>query len=168
MMSEIRSRIMRVYLSIGSNLYNPEERVNSALLELKCLPKTKFLSNSSFYRTKPYGIENQPDYLNTAVKLDTQLLPDDLLLYTKNIENILGRVRGVRRWGPRIIDIDIMLFGSLIIQTSQLTVPHYDLCNRAFMIVPLLEIAPNIRLPTGIMVRSFLSKLDTTTISHWI
>jgi 2-amino-4-hydroxy-6-hydroxymethyldihydropteridine diphosphokinase len=66
---------MRVYLSIGSNLYNREENINSALLELKCLPKSEFLSNSLFYRTKPYGVKDQPDYLNTVAELDTKLLP---------------------------------------------------------------------------------------------
>ncbi len=157
----------RVYLALGSNLADPLHQVQAALDALAALPDTRLVAVSSLYRTPPYGPSDQPDYLNAAVALDTGLTPEALLDLTQRIELEQGRVRKEQRWGPRTLDLDIMLFGSLTLNTPRLIVPHYDMHNRAFMLVPLLEIAPNITLANGIFARDILSGLDTSAILPW-
>lgn len=157
----------RVYLALGSNLANPLQQINAALQALDALPDTQRTATSSFYRTPPYGPPNQPDYLNAAVALDTRLTPDVLLDHTQRIEREHGRERKAERWGPRTLDIDIMLFGNLTLNTPRLIVPHYDLHNRAFMLVPLLEIAPTATLPDGRPLSAFLNAPDAGAIALW-
>lgn len=157
----------RVYLALGSNLANPLHQVQSALDALAVIPQTRLIATSSFYRTPPYGPANQPDYLNAAVALETTLSPEGLLDNTQRIELEQGRVRQNHRWGPRTLDIDIMLFGNLTLSSSRLTIPHYDISNRAFMLVPLVEIAPTLHFPDGTSAAEMLSKLDANAISHW-
>jgi 2-amino-4-hydroxy-6-hydroxymethyldihydropteridine diphosphokinase len=122
---------------------------------------------SSFYRTPPYGPQDQPDYLNAVVELATALQPDALLDHTQRVEQEQGRVRKDHRWGPRTLDLDILLFDRQTLASDRLTVPHYDMHNRAFMLVPLLEIAPAITLPNGTPVASLLAPLDRTQIRPW-
>lgn len=157
----------RVYLALGSNLADPLHQVQAALDALATLPQTARVITSSFYRTPPYGPPNQPDYLNAAVALDTELTPEDLLDQTQRIEREQGRVRKGQRWGPRTLDLDIMLFGNLTLNTPRLIVPHYDIRNRAFMLVPLLEIAPDITFPDGCRAAEILATLDASTIRPW-
>ncbi|ORM84493.1 2-amino-4-hydroxy-6-hydroxymethyldihydropteridine diphosphokinase, partial [Mixta gaviniae] len=129
--------------------------------------QTRRAAVSAFYRTPPYGPPDQPDYLNAAVALDTQLTPEALLDHTQRIELEQGRVRKAERWGPRTLDLDIMLFGDRMLETPRLTVPHYDMLNRAFMLVPLLEIAPQARLPDGRYLADIAAKLDCSAIQRW-
>ena len=136
------------YISLGSNLHTPLEQLKRALNVLAQLPQTQLMAVSSFYRSKPLGPQDQPDYLNAAVEISTALSPLALLDELQRIENEQGRVR-LRRWGERTLDLDILLYGDEIIQTERLTVPHYDMHNREFVIVPLAEIAPNLILPNG-------------------
>jgi len=157
----------RVYLALGSNLADPLHQVQAALDALAAIPETTLVVSSAFYRTPPYGPPDQPDYLNAAVALDTALLPEELLDQTQRIEQEQGRVRKEERWGPRTLDLDIMLFGDQTLATPRLTVPHYDIANRAFMLVPLLEIAPEIALPDGVKAADLLSKLDADAIQRW-
>ena len=157
----------RVYLALGSNLADPLHQVQAALDALAALPDTRTIVVSSLYRTPPYGPPNQPDYLNAAVALDTELTPEALLDLTQRIELEQGRVRKDERWGARTLDLDIMLFGDMTLNTPRLIVPHYDMHNRAFMLVPLLEIAPDVTLPDGTRVRTLLSGLDTSSILPW-
>ncbi|MDW8844818.1 2-amino-4-hydroxy-6-hydroxymethyldihydropteridine diphosphokinase [Erwinia sp. MMLR14_017] len=157
----------RVYLALGSNLADPLHQVQAALDALAAIPETTLVVSSAFYRTPPYGPPDQPDYLNAAVALDTALLPEELLDQTQRIEQEQGRVRKEERWGPRTLDLDIMLFGDQTLATPRLTVPHYDIANRAFMLVPLLEIAPEIALPDGVKAAELLSKLDAGAIQRW-
>ncbi|MEM6051290.1 2-amino-4-hydroxy-6-hydroxymethyldihydropteridine diphosphokinase [Erwinia sp. P7711] len=157
----------RVYLALGSNLADPLHQVQAALDALAAIPETTLVVSSAFYRTPPYGPPDQPDYLNAAVALDTALLPEELLDQTQRIEQEQGRVRKEERWGPRTLDLDIMLFGDQTLATPRLTVPHYDIANRAFMLVPLLEIAPEIALPDGVKAADLLSKLDAGAIQRW-
>jgi len=157
----------RVYLALGSNLADPLHQVQEALDALAVLPRTTRVITSSFYRTPPYGPPDQPDYLNAAVALDTELAPEDLLDQTQRIEQEQGRVRKDQRWGPRTLDLDIMLFGSLTLNTPRLIVPHYDIHNRAFMLVPLLEIAPDITFPDGRRATEILAMLDASAIRPW-
>lgn len=136
------------YIALGSNLHTPLEQLKRALNVLAQLPQTQLMAVSSFYRSKPLGPQDQPDYLNAAVEISTALSPLALLDELQRIENEQGRVR-LRRWGERTLDLDILLYGDEIIQTERLTVPHYDMHNREFVIVPLAEIAPNLILPNG-------------------
>ena len=136
------------YIALGSNLHTPREQLKRALNALAQLPQTQLMAVSSFYRSKPLGPQDQPDYLNAVVEISTALSPLALLDELQRIENEQGRVR-LRRWGERTLDLDILLYGDEIIQTERLTVPHYDMHNREFVIVPLAEIAPNLILPNG-------------------
>ncbi|MCP2232098.1 MULTISPECIES: 2-amino-4-hydroxy-6-hydroxymethyldihydropteridine diphosphokinase [Erwinia] len=159
--------MIRVYLALGSNLADPLHQVQSALNALAALPDTTLVATSSLYRTPPYGPPDQPDFLNAAVALDTALAAETLLDHTQRIELEQGRVRKAHRWGPRTLDLDIMLFGEQTLSTPRLTVPHYDMHNRAFMLLPLLEIAPDLTLPNGTRIADLLATLDSSSIRHW-
>ncbi|MCS3607887.1 2-amino-4-hydroxy-6-hydroxymethyldihydropteridine diphosphokinase [Erwinia rhapontici] len=159
--------MIRVYLALGSNLADPLHQVQSALNALAAIPDTTLVATSSLYRTPPYGPPDQPDFLNAAVALDTRLDAESLLNHTQRIELEQGRVRKAHRWGPRTLDLDIMLFGEQTLNTPRLTVPHYDMHNRAFMLLPLLEIAPELCLPDGTRLAEILATLDSSSIRRW-
>ena len=148
----------RVYIAIGSNLASPLEQVNAAIQAIGEIPDSRIMAVSSFYRTPPLGPQDQPDYLNAAVALDTALAPEELLNHTQRIELQQGRVRKAERWGPRTLDLDIMLFGDEVINTERLTVPHYDMKNRGFMLWPLVEIAPELLFPGNTPLRTYLAQ----------
>lgn len=157
----------RVYIALGSNLANPLHQVQSALNALAELPQTKLIATSSLYRTPPLGPQDQPDYLNAVVALDTDLSAENLLDHTQKIEQEHGRVRKDERWGPRTLDLDILLFGDEIINTERLTVPHYDMKNRQFMLYPLAEIAPELRFPSGESLQSVIAQLSAEPLTRW-
>ncbi|MDN6832915.1 MAG: 2-amino-4-hydroxy-6-hydroxymethyldihydropteridine diphosphokinase [Enterobacterales bacterium] len=157
----------RVYIALGSNLANPLHQVQSALNALAELPQTKLIATSSLYRTPPLGPQDQPDYLNAVVALDTDLSAENLLDHTQKIEQEHGRVRKDERWGPRTLDLDILLFGDEIINTERLTVPHYDMKNRQFMLYPLAEIAPELHFPTGESLQSVIAQLGAEPLTRW-
>ncbi|EFN7625927.1 TPA: 2-amino-4-hydroxy-6-hydroxymethyldihydropteridine diphosphokinase [Escherichia coli] len=155
------------YIAIGSNLASPLEQVNAALKALGDIPESSILAVSSFYRTPPLGPQDQPDYLNAAVALETSLAPEELLNHTQRIELQQGRVRKAERWGPRTLDLDIMLFGNEVINTERLTVPHYDMKNRGFMLWPLFEIAPELVFPDGETLRQILHTRAFDKLNKW-
>ncbi|EOC1342163.1 2-amino-4-hydroxy-6-hydroxymethyldihydropteridine diphosphokinase [Cronobacter dublinensis] len=155
------------YIALGSNLAEPLSQVNDALAALAQIPHSRIVATSPFYRTPPLGPQDQPDYLNAAVALETTLTAEALLDNTQRIELQQGRVRKAERWGPRTLDIDIMLFGDEMINTERLTVPHYDMKNRAFMLLPLAQIAPALRFPDGEHLADVLERLDCSAIRHW-
>lgn len=157
----------RVYIALGSNLANPLHQVQSALNALAELPQTKLIATSSLYRTPPLGPQDQPDYLNAVVALDTDLSAENLLDHTQKIELEHGRVRKDERWGSRTLDLDILLFGDEIINTERLTVPHYDMKNRQFMLYPLAEIAPELHFPTGESLQSVMTQLGAEPLTRW-
>lgn len=156
-----------VYIAIGSNLASPLEQVNAAIRALADIPDSRVVSVSSLYRTPPLGPQDQPDYLNAAVALETSLAPEALLDHTQRIELQQGRVRKAERWGPRTLDLDIMLFGDAIINSERLTVPHYDMKNRGFMLWPLFEIAPQLHFPDGLALRAALENLGAEKPALW-
>ena len=156
-----------VWLAIGSNLASPLQQVNAALDALAQIPDTRIAAVSAFYRTPPLGPQDQPDYLNAAVALETALEPEALLDHTQRIELQQGRVRKDERWGPRTLDLDIMLFGAQVINTQRLTVPHYDMKNRGFMLWPLFEIAPELIFPDGETLESVLQRLGVPSPARW-
>lgn len=155
------------YIAIGSNLASPLEQVNAAIAALAEIPQTRVITVSSLYRTPPLGPQDQPDYLNAAVALETTLAAEDLLDNTQRIELHQGRVRKAERWGPRTLDLDIMLFGDEVIQTARLTVPHYDMHNRGFMLWPLFEIAPELRFPDGALLTERLTQCGADKPALW-
>lgn len=155
------------YIAIGSNLASPLDQVNAAIAALGQIPHSRTVAVSAFYRTPPLGPQDQPDYLNAALALETALEPDVLLDHTQRIELQQGRVRKAERWGPRTLDLDIMLFGQQVIDTDRLTVPHYDMHRRGFMLWPLAEIAPDLCFPDGATLASLLKKLDSAKPDHW-
>lgn len=155
------------YIAIGSNLASPLEQVNAAVQAIGEIPDSRVVAVSSFYRTPPLGPQDQPDYLNAAVALETALAPDVLLSHTQRIELQQGRVRKAERWGPRTLDLDIMLFGQESIHTDTLTVPHYDMHNRGFMLWPLYEIAPSLHFPDGITLQQRLDALAAEKPARW-
>lgn len=157
----------RVYIALGSNLASPLTQVNAAIAALGNIPDSRIVAVSGLYRTPPLGPQDQPDYLNAAVALETSLAPEALLDHTQRIELDQGRVRKAERWGPRTLDLDIMLFGNVTLATPRLTVPHYDMKNRGFMLWPLFEIAPELHFPDGETLASVLAHLGAAKPARW-
>ena len=135
-----------VYIALGSNLDNPLEQLKQAVESLKTFA-TNF-EVSPFYGSKPVGPQDQPDYVNAVAKFETDLSALALLDKLQSIENAQGRVR-VRRWGERTLDLDIILYGDERIQNERLTVPHIEMKNREFVIVPMYDLTPDLVLPSG-------------------
>lgn len=138
----------RCFIGLGSNLEDPAGQLRSALDALQALPNTTVESCSSFYSSAPVGPGQQPDYVNAVAQIETELAPDALLDGLQAIEQLHGRVRSVR-WGARTLDLDILLFGSEIIDSPRLTVPHPRMAERNFVLEPLAELAPELQLPDG-------------------
>lgn len=155
------------YIALGSNLASPLDQVNAAIAAIGEIPNSRIVAVSSLYRTPPLGPPDQPDYLNAAVALETDLAPEALLDYTQRIELQQGRVRKAERWGPRTLDLDIMLFGDITLNTERLTVPHYDMKNRGFMLWPLFEIAPSLHFPDGESLQAILARLNAPKPDAW-
>ena len=139
--------MVTVYIGLGSNLAEPVNQVHSAIVALRALERSEFIIASSLYKSLPMGPANQPDYINAVVCLDTQLEPLELLNALQKIEHVQGRQRQTERWGPRTLDLDVLLYGDKTINTEQLNVPHSGLHERSFVLYPLLEIAPELVIP---------------------
>ena len=152
--------VKTVYLSLGSNLGDRQFHLQRAVAYLE-QEQIRVRRQSSVYETEPQDVAGQPWFLNIAVECETGLFPLQLLKTLQRIEREMGRVReGVIRRGPRVIDIDILLFGHAVIHTPQLTVPHPRMTERRFVLEPLLEIAPDIRHPvTKQALRKYLDTL---------
>ena len=136
-----------VYIALGSNLADPVAQIKSARTSITSLAGVQELAFSSLYHSLPMGPQNQPDYVNAVMSVATNLLPIDLLRCLQNIENDHGRVRKVERWGARTLDLDILMYGDQEIDLPDLTIPHKGLAERAFVLYPLFEIAPEIVVP---------------------
>lgn len=136
------------YIGLGANINGPYEQIVTAIGALNTLPTTQVIEWSSLYKSKPLGPEDQPDYSNAVVAIDTQLDPIQLLDALQTIEKHQGRVK-LRHWGERCIDLDILLYGTKTLSSVRLNIPHHELKNRSFVVEPLLEIAPNLVLPDG-------------------
>jgi 2-amino-4-hydroxy-6-hydroxymethyldihydropteridine diphosphokinase len=128
------------YIGIGSNLNNPVRQVRRAIDALRTFGELVIVS--SLYRTKPWGKEDQPPFVNAVVALDTKKGPRELLYALKGLEREFGRITQGERWGPRVIDLDILMYGDQQLYYRDLRVPHPRLRQRAFVLVPLAEIAP--------------------------
>lgn len=139
---------VRAYIGLGSNLENPISQVRKAFLELEGLPQSRLVAQSSLYVSDPLGPGDQSDYINAVAALDTQLAPHSLLQALQDIEVQHGRMRTGERWGPRSLDLDLLLYGDLELSSETLTVPHPGISQRNFVLHPLLEVAPDLNIPT--------------------
>lgn len=151
---------VRAYIGLGSNLDDPAGQLCQAVTALARLPGTRLAACSRFYRSAPLGPQDQPDYVNAVAALDTELAPDVLLDALQVIETAQGRVR-LRRWGPRTLDLDILLYGDSVLATPRLSVPHPGLAERGFVLYPLAELAPDLMLPDGRALAELLAKCDS-------
>jgi len=147
-----------VFLGLGSNLGDRGANIREALDRLARDPDIHVKRVSSLYETAPIGYTDQPDFVNAVALIETELGPADLLHIVVGIENDMGRVRK-HLWGPRVIDIDVLLYDDAVVNTSELTVPHPRMMERAFVMVPLAEIAPDLELPGGRKPHEVLDKL---------
>ena len=152
----------QIYLSLGSNIGQRRANLERAVAHLsQCVTSTAV---SPLYETFAWGVTDQPDFLNLCVAATTTLSPIDLLIFVKKIESMMGREPTVR-WGPRLIDIDIIFYNDLILHDDNLTIPHPRLAERAFVLAPLADLAPDFIHPeTNITVVQMLTKVFTTTV----
>ena len=147
--------MVNAYIGLGSNLDNPIQHIHQAVEDLKILPKSQLILTSKLYLSKPVGPQDQDDFINSVVMLETTLEPLALLDHLQAIEQSHQRVRK-RHWGPRTLDLDLLLFGDLSIQNARLTVPHAEINNRDFVIGPLYELCPELALPNGTKIQDLL------------
>ncbi|HCH23449.1 MAG TPA: 2-amino-4-hydroxy-6-hydroxymethyldihydropteridine diphosphokinase [Oceanospirillaceae bacterium] len=143
------------YIGIGSNLGDPVGQIQQAIVELQQLPHAQLVQVSSLYGSKPMGPQDQPDYVNAVAQLDTQLDPLALLDALQQLEQDHQRIRE-RHWGPRTLDLDVLLYAQQSIQSPRLTVPHAGLHTRNFVLYPLAEISPELSLPDGTSLQQLL------------
>lgn len=138
---------MDSYIGLGSNLENPALQLDAALAALDDIPDTTLVKYSSYYRSVPLGPGDQPDFINAAALLYSDLTAVQLLGELQSIEDRQGRVRDGHRWGPRTLDLDMLLYGNEIIDDPELAVPHPEIRHRNFVLIPLLELAPELEIP---------------------
>lgn len=153
----MKSSSLIAYIGLGSNLSEPIKQVNNAIKAIEKIEQSQVITVSSLYLSKPMGPQDQDDYINAVLALQTSLSATELLDSLQAIENDAGRIRKKNRWGARILDLDIILFGDQIINSERLTIPHYGMTEREFVLLPLAEIAPLLQLPNGQSV-TFLSQ----------
>jgi 2-amino-4-hydroxy-6-hydroxymethyldihydropteridine diphosphokinase len=151
------------YVGIGSNLDEPENQVEQALLELDRLPQSRLVGRSSLYRSAPVGFAGQPDFINAVARLETGLAPERLLTDLQDIESRHGRTRSFAN-APRTLDLDLLLFETLQLRTPRLTVPHPRMHERAFVLKPLVEISPELSLPGLGLAKDFLKKVENQMV----
>ena len=153
------------YIGLGSNLDNPESQVKTAIEALAGLSQIRLQDRSSLYRSAPMGPQDQPDYVNAVVKLSTGLEPEALLDKLQGIERAQGRVR-TQRWGPRTLDLDILLYGQCVVATERLKIPHPGIAARSFVLYPLAEINGQLEIPGLGRVQSLLEQCPDAGLSR--
>lgn len=166
-MSRIQNAPVVAFVGLGGNLGDPLATLRSAVHRLMTVPRSRFLGASRFYRTPAWGERDQADFVNAVVAIETALPPNALLDELLGIERQFGRQRGAEgngRWGPRTLDLDILLYGPLSLDTASLTLPHPHLHERAFALVPLLELVDDIDIPGRGGARAALARLDRSGI----
>jgi 2-amino-4-hydroxy-6-hydroxymethyldihydropteridine diphosphokinase len=155
---------MKAWLGLGSNLQQPVVQLREALSRLSTEGRVDILRTSCFYRTPPWGDEQQDDFINAVVQIETSLDPVPLLQLAQSIENVMGRQRSERRWGPRLIDIDLLLYGDQQYQSDELEIPHPRMHERAFVLMPLAELDSALEIPGHGGVEKLLQQLDCSDI----
>jgi 2-amino-4-hydroxy-6-hydroxymethyldihydropteridine diphosphokinase len=152
--------IVRALIGLGGNLGEVRERLDAAIAALDALPGVAVVARSRFYRTPPWGHVEQPDFVNAAIAVDTSLPALALLDALLATERAFGRVRDGERWGPRTIDLDLLAYGDDVIDDERLTVPHPRIAERAFVLLPLADIAADAVLPGVGRVDDLLARID--------
>ena len=151
------------YIGLGSNLEQPYLQIKNAIAALDCLGGTKVLADSGYFKSRPMGPENQPDYVNAVVCIETELSADELLVQCQQIEQQQGRIK-TRHWGERTIDLDILMLGQQQIQSDTLTLPHPGISQRDFVYMPLLKMQPDISIPgKGVLNSIVMSNADNNS-----
>jgi 2-amino-4-hydroxy-6-hydroxymethyldihydropteridine diphosphokinase len=156
----IDAALAHAWIGLGGNVGDASARLRSAFDALARMPSTRLLRHSRLYRTPPWGVAGQPDFINAVAELETRLAPRELLQALLAIERANGRCRGGERWGPRTLDLDLLVYGDLQYEGPGLTVPHPRIGGRAFVLVPLAEVAADLRIPGSDTVRELLARLD--------
>ncbi|MCB5191389.1 2-amino-4-hydroxy-6-hydroxymethyldihydropteridine diphosphokinase [Methylobacillus arboreus] len=136
----------RAFIALGSNLRDPADEVTRAFAELNTLADTRLIRRSSLYRTAPVGYDNQPDFINAVAEVETSLSPLALLRAILHLENLHGRERPFPN-APRVLDLDLLLYDQLSVNSVELTLPHPRMHERGFVLLPLAEIAPDLEIP---------------------
>ena len=154
---------MLAYIGLGSNLKGPKKQIEKALKALSEAKEITLLSVSSFYQSKPLLDMPGPNYLNVVCKIETDLSTLDLLNFCQEIEDNQHRVREIK-WASRTIDLDILLYGDQVLATKRLTIPHPEMISRAFVLFPLFEIEPGIKLPLLGPLKTLLEKIETSDV----
>lgn len=152
--------VATAYVGLGSNLDEPEQRVRHALNALDAIARTRLVRHSRLYRTAPWGRGEQPDFINAVAQLATALAPRELLNALLALEVEQGRLRDGTRWGPRTLDLDLLVYGDVRIAEPGLALPHPHIAERAFVLLPLAEIAPELVIPDAGRVRELLAGVD--------
>ena len=151
--------MVRSYIGLGANLNDPAAQIITALQSLHALSGVDLIRWSSLYGSAPLGPIDQPDYINAVAEITTSLAPLELLDQLQSLEQSQGRIKR-RHWGERCIDLDILLYGDEELQSERLNLPHHEMTNRSFVVQPLLEIAPDLRLPDGRRLDSITPEFD--------
>ena len=154
---------MLAYIGLGSNLKGPKEQIEKALWALSVAKETALLSVSSFYQSKPLLDMPGPNYLNVVCKIETDLSALDLLNFCQEIEDNQHRVREVK-WASRTVDLDILLYDDQVMSTKRLTIPHPEMINRAFVLLPLFEIEPGLKLPLLGSLKGLLDRIKPSDV----
>jgi 2-amino-4-hydroxy-6-hydroxymethyldihydropteridine diphosphokinase len=154
--------VTRAYVGLGANLGDREQNLRSALEALASVPRVQVVAVSSFRETEPVGYTDQPRFLNAAARLETSLTPRELLDALLQIERSLGRTRTGPRYGPRTIDLDLLLYGDESVDEPGLRVPHPRLAERAFVLEPLAELDPSLVVPGSGPLETLRQKLEST------
>ena len=154
-----RTAAVEAFVGLGANLDNPLQQVRQAIAELDGIEHTRVLAASSMYRSVPVGYADQPDFINAVARLQTELSPRELLDALHVIENHHGRRRSVRN-APRTLDLDLLSYGALVVEEEGLTLPHPRMHERAFVLLPLAEIAPDALLPGRMPLSQLLALVD--------
>ena len=152
------------YIGLGSNLGNSIAYLDSAFDSLSASEYIKNISISNYYRSKPHGPQDQPDYINAVAHFETALDPHTLLILLQKIENKNNRQRSGEHWGARTLDLDLLLYDNIIINTVILTIPHPYMCERSFVLYPLQELIPDLILPDGRMLTECISELASDNL----
>ena len=151
--------MITLYIGLGSNLSDPEQQIRNAVKQLTNIPNTALVQTSSLYSSRPMGPQDQPNYMNAVAELLSTLSALELLEQLQSIESQFGRVRQGNRWGARVLDLDILLYGDQRINSQRLTIPHYGMKEREFVLVPLAEITKNLILPCGENVTELVEQI---------
>jgi 2-amino-4-hydroxy-6-hydroxymethyldihydropteridine diphosphokinase len=152
-----------IFIGLGSNLDNPQQKIKDAIHLINEIDDVNITATSSLYETPPVGFLNQPNFINAVVQISSSINCNELLLKLFDIERIFGRVRREKN-GPRTLDLDILLFDDLVLESESLTIPHPRMHERLFVLIPLLEISPIIQIPKYGSANNLISGLNIENI----